>query len=432
MNIKSLLLIAASAVTMNASAQSAGAWSTDTIRMNPGYANDVFYSMGTGTVKTESNTNWHIGFAGAGILFTPGVIANHVQGGVKVASMNMKATTKFGTNLVADSVGKIAHQLYNDVTTWESGAFNANASGFPNYGWGNYDAGGTHYLNGDSIYLVVLASGAAYQVWIEQFVTIPGPTMGWNFHIANIDGTNRKDKNQLVDPTYTNKLFMYYDITNDAFNDREPAITAWDFVMTRYMDEVAPGMMYPVAGVLNNQKLNVAKITPVLPDTTYFHDYDMDTVNNSIGYDWKTFNMSTNLYDVDTTISYFVRSNNGGLYQFYWVYASGSSAGKFALRKRVIEFPTAVNEVVAATETMNIYPNPAATEANVVINTNGAKQAQMFVSDMAGRTVLRSTVSLKDGLNALQVNTSAYPAGTYIINVISGQSKMTQKLNVQH
>ncbi|RYE23590.1 MAG: T9SS type A sorting domain-containing protein [Sphingobacteriales bacterium] len=426
MNIKSLLLIAASAVTVNAGAQTPGTWSTDTLKMGAGYASDVYYSLHTGTVKTEAANNWHIGFVG-GIDRSVSVINNPVSGGVQVASMNMSAAAKFGTNLDADTAGKLANQLYNDITTWENGAFNMNASGFPSYGWGNYDMT-THNITGDSIYLVKVGA-AAYQLWIETFVSA-GTTMGWTFHIANIDGTNKKDKTELVAPTYAGKMFMYYDITNDMFRDREPANAAWDFMFTRYMDEVAPGMMYPVTGVLNNQKLNVAVVTPVNPDTTMFHNQDMDTLNNSIGYAWKSFNGTS--YDVDTNTTYFVRTKGGALYQFYWVYATGSGSGTFALNKRIIEFPTAVNEVVAATETMSIYPNPAANDANIIINANRAKQAQLFVSDMAGRTILRSTVSLKDGLNALQVNTSAFAAGNYIINVISGQNKMTQKLNVQH
>ncbi len=428
MNIKSLLLVAASAVTMNAGAQSAGAWSVDTIKMGAGYANDVYYHMHNGSVKTEVNNNWHIGFVG-GIDRSVSVIANHVAGGVMVADMGLSAAAKFGQNLVADTPGVIANALYNDLTTWENGAFNMNQSGFPNYGWGDYDMT-THNVTGDKIYLVKVGA-AAYQVWIEEFISI-GANMGWTFHIADIDGSNKKDKTELVGTTYSNKLFMYYDINNDVIRDREPVNSTWDFMFTRYMDEVAPGMMYPVTGVLNNQKLNVAVVTPVDPDTTYYHEEPMDTVNNSIGYAWKTFNMNTNMYEVDSMTTYFVRSKDGGLYQFEFVYATGSSVAEYAIRKRMIEFPTAVNEVVASAETMNIYPNPAATEANVVINTNGAKEAQLFISDMAGRTVLHSTVSLKDGLNALKVNTSAYPAGNYIINVVNGQNRMAQKLNVQH
>ncbi len=427
MNIKSLLLIAASAVTMNAGAQSAGPWSVDTIKMGAGYANDVYYHMHNGSVKTEANNNWHIGFVG-GIDRSVSVIANHVAGGVKVADMGLSAAAKFGQDLTADTVGKMANALYNDLTTWENGAFNMNQTGFPDYGWGSYDMS-THNITGDKIYLVTVGT-AAYQIWIEQFLSA-GANMGWTFHIADIDGSNKKDKTELVAPTYSGKLFMYYDIVNDAMRDREPANAAWDFMFTRYMDEVS-GMMYPVTGVLNNQKLNVAVVTPVDPDTTYYRDQPMDSLNNSIGYAWKTFNMNTMMYDVDSTTTYFVRSNDGGLYQFEFVYATGASVAEYAIRKRMLEFPTSVNEVAATNETMSIYPNPSAAEANVVINTNTAKQAQLFVSDMAGRTVLRSTVNLNNGLNALKVNTSAYPAGTYIINVISGQNKMTQKLNVQH
>ena len=45
--------------------------------------------------------------------------------------------------------------LYNSDTTWLNGAFDRNATGHPDYGWGVYNSQ-THDVIGDSIFIIKL------------------------------------------------------------------------------------------------------------------------------------------------------------------------------------------------------------------------------------------------------------------------------------
>ena len=38
-------------------------WVNDSVSMGTGSGNDVYYSMSTGTVKSENNKNWHLAFS---------------------------------------------------------------------------------------------------------------------------------------------------------------------------------------------------------------------------------------------------------------------------------------------------------------------------------------------------------------------------------
>ena len=55
--------------------------------------------------------------------------------------------------------------LYNSDTTWTEGAFNMNATGHPNYGWGEYDTN-THNLTGVALYIIKTRAGSYKKIWI--------------------------------------------------------------------------------------------------------------------------------------------------------------------------------------------------------------------------------------------------------------------------
>jgi len=64
-----------------------------------------------------------------------------------------------------DTVGMNSWKvLYNSPENWEDGAFNRNATGHPDYGWGVYNTV-THNVTGDSIY-VIKVGNELKKLWI--------------------------------------------------------------------------------------------------------------------------------------------------------------------------------------------------------------------------------------------------------------------------
>ncbi len=440
-----------------------GVWSQDTVLLSAAagtsgtaaaFNTDVFYHFGKGETKRQPNNDWHIAF-GMGASDGYSVIANHGSAGVTVYSLNLSAAAKFGTDLIADTVGKKSVKLYNSIEHWAQGAFNQNANPSlymgNHFGWGAYDflanpGTGEHNIKGDSIFLVTTSTGH-YQVWIERFRTAgPADKQGWEFHIADIDGSNRKDDTIYLSG-YTDKLFAYYNLGSKEELDREPVNEDWDIVFTKYMDEAMPGMLYPYTAILNNHKLFVAELRDIDADTAEYHDYALDSVINSIGRDWKTSNMNDGKYVLDT-VTYFVKSRDNNIYQLEITYSTTAAGpagvpeegAKIGFRKRLsveaTEEPEPGNSVAginAAVESFNVFPNPAQSKVNILIDVKErTENARISIMDLSGRTVLSSVQTLNAGLNALGADVNNYPAGVYLVTVNGNGWTAQEKIVVQH
>lgn len=72
-----------------------------------------------------------------------------------------------------------------------------------------------------------------------------------------------------------------------------------------------------------------------------------------------------------------------------------------------------------------LFPNPAATKLNVVVNAPAKETVTLQVLDLAGRTVKAQRESVDAGANTLDVNLSALKAGSYLIRLASETTKTT-------
>lgn len=70
-----------------------------------------------------------------------------------------------------------------------------------------------------------------------------------------------------------------------------------------------------------------------------------------------------------------------------------------------------------------VYPNPILSKLNVLITADGAKTAQMVITDLAGKTVTTSSINLQDGENNISLNVHNLTAGNYIIQVVDKNQK---------
>lgn len=85
---------------------------------------------------------------------------------------------------------------------------------------------------------------------------------------------------------------------------------------------------------------------------------------------------------------------------------------------------TGIGAVAPATPALSVYPNPAM--ASFTVSLPG--QYNIEVYDMMGRKV----DALDNITNTASVNSMAYPAGVYIIKVISSTGSYTQRIEIRH
>ncbi len=442
MKLRSLLAVAALATSFGASAQT---WVSDSVTMGAGYANDVWYSMKNGQQKTNANGNWHLAFqmTPQGPYGNVSIFANHATtpASTKVYSLHMQASAKFASLTAADTAGKTGTQLYNADSSWNYGAFNQMPSNTPfDYSWGVYDLN-SHYVNGDSLYLIKTDTGTSattYKVWIKQYVSTPSDSVKWIFRIAQWDNTGDTTVT-LHQKDYPNRLFAYYDAKSRTASDREPARNAWDVLFSRYISMIPTGpttvAAYPVTGVMSNFGVNVAVAHNVNADTTHYQNYAFSNNMTAIGSDWKTFNMTTFTYDVDTARTYFVKSSNTNEYWQIQFTRFASASGKSVFRKRLVAtIPTAINNVVN-NSISNYYasPNPANNQVTLMVDTrDAAENTTLALVDMSGRVVMQQPVSINRGVNAFTVNTANIPTGMYLLALKGSNLMLTQKISIAH
>lgn len=425
-------------------------WQADSVKMGAGYADDVFYDLHSGNDKTAASDNWDLAFQinkFGDPMFNGSVRANHIKRDVQVYLLNKKGSTGFGTLVPADTNVSLSSSLVNNDTSWGTGAFTVcRGSNQFDFGWGSYNMT-THNLSGDTLFLVK-AKGVFYQMWIQEYVSTNN--IEYRFKVAKWDGTGvRNDTVKRVAP-YDDRLFAYYDLETGTVIDREPSRKDWDLNFVQYQKGGQPGGQNPkvyqaYAGVLTNLRTEVAKITGVDPNTINTGNYTSHTGNlsketNIVGDDWKSFNMSTFMYDIDANTSYIIKPDtayNGEAYIHLrftrFDGGSGGAEGWVVFEKRVLYALSVENTQGVEQAKYSIYPNPAQNQVNVMVDAKAAdNNTVMVLSDVTGKVLQSTTVQLKKGVNAYSFNVAQYPTGTYIMSVMNSDFKVTQKVVVQH
>lgn len=435
MRLKYSLAVAALALSSVAQAQT---WIHDTITTEANYQKNVYYSLANGSAGTAAADNWHIGFSTS--RFSPSIISNSADQGVRLYAIATD-TTKFGTDLrtaLTDTIAAHPMSFYNSNKSWEIGAFNQTTAA--PYGWATYDAS-THWLGGRVVFGLISGTDT-FQVFISQKQTTPAATAPvYVFKVAKIDGSNAVTKTFNVTTNSAGKNFAYYNLSTDAFLDREPLTTAWDFMFSNYNDEnvVFSNTQYKVFGVINNEGLKVAKVDTVASqfDNLSYSAYTYDTVNNTIGRGWKASGQSGVV--MNDTVTYFVKVANGDVWQMvFTAHNSGSATtdpGLVALKKRkVYTQPVSIRGVENAyVSTIVLAPNPAqGGNTNLLIDAKqNLNNTRILITDINGRTVSQETRNIRSGFQQIPLNVSNLSAGMYMINISGEGFRNTQKLVIQ-
>jgi hypothetical protein len=431
--MKKIVLSMISMLVWGCVAYAQPAWSIDSVSMGTSSANDVFYSLsaGSATAKVENNKNWHMAFTmNAGD--SSGVWANHNSGNAFVKVYNThKDSTQWAAITWADTLNE---NLFNNDGGWYQGAFNNKPGvGQFDFGWGKYDPV-SHNIIGDSIF-IVKANGVFYKVWIKELVST---AMTYTIKVGNM--TTMIDTQYVISkqPNYANRLFAYFNLATGLDTNREPAITDWDILFTRYTTDFPGSGPMPnnaVLGVLSNRGVKVAKAYPADVDTAYknYSNYisNWSTTISGVGYNWKTYDQGTNTWSVEDSTSYFVQDKAGNLWQMTFTAYSGSATGNIKFGKRIVS-AVGVNDVHSSLNQYSIFPVPTQTNLNVVMDSKESTEAVVMVFDFMGKVVLSSHVKLNTGLNAYILPIAQLANGNYILSVKGNSININEKVTIQH
>ena len=393
------------------------AQTTDSIEMGPGYANDVFYSLATGEVKTEPNNNWHLGLA-TGVMGSS-IIINDGTGMVLY-------TYPYGDlgawdTISVDSIALWKPQ-YNSPDTMMLGAFDRfYVPETPDLGWGIYNMI-THDVEGDSVYVIQLPDQSLKKIYIQ---TKSYSDQDYIIRYANLDGSSDTTVTIDVDPYFT-KNFVYFDLETNDVIDREPA-DSWDILFTRYFDERIP---YFVTGVVSNLDIKVARITGADTASTCYESPEYSERRTEIGSDWKSFNQGTFQYELSDSLVFVVKDTSGMEYILYFTGFEGSSNGKTVFTKKLMDCSSTGISTALNSHSLQAFPNPASDILFVRHGFQDAGTVHIALYYMTGKRVLERSIET-EGNPQFHMDVSGLKKGLYILQLRNQDTHAVTRISVR-
>ena len=290
---------------------------SETLSLGASYVNDIYYRLSDGLTTSVPRANWDIAFS---VSAREAAILSNGGSGVILKAYPVTPNWTWANTI--DTAGYHTRTaLINSDTTWTEGAFNMNATGHPNYGWGSYNEL-THNLTGVSLYIIKTRNGSFKKIFIDNKISVD---QKYTFRYADLNGSNEKVVNlSLAGKT---KNFVYYSLETNEELDREPETDKWDIVFTKYIDK---NINYTVTGVLQNisvtalESSDVDPLSEVMPSTGFL------TAISTIGADWKSFSMDTFQYTMDETCVFFVKDQDEKIHRIRFTSFEGSATGNLS------------------------------------------------------------------------------------------------------
>jgi len=303
-----------------------------TVSMDANSASDVYYSLANGEVKTVSRADWDIAYSEP--LQTATILINEGAG----VELYCVGDTNDWSLIDENSIASLKPR-YNDKSDWSVGAFNLNASGFPNYGWGTYHHTTDHNVGGDSIYVIKLTDGSLKKLHIRMKI---GATSANAFRWADLDGSNLVEDTLPTTPYYEVMHNIHYSLVRKEVVEVEPDMHTWDLLFTRYMALASMGavtMYYPVTGILINPVVSAAKVTGISPERAVETDAagGYSTKADVIGYDWKVSDPITHEISLVDSVSYFIQATDSKKFQLYFTDYGGLTSGTISFKMKTVE-----------------------------------------------------------------------------------------------
>jgi len=292
-----IIFIACEKKELPAPAYDRGDVNTVQVEMTSNYKNQVWVSLNENkVVSTNYKTDWDLAFES--MSNGEHIILNSSKA-MKVYKTNFTSlsqvtdTTGLGINARADvPSGNLDSTAIGD---WKTN----NTVYIVNRG---YSETGQH-LGYCKLKLLLLVSG--------KFV----------FEYGDVYGSQIYQGSVIKDADYN---FVYFSFNTNQQVVIEPNKLSYDLCFSQYTHIFSnPVQYYQVTGVLNNTfKTRIAKIT----DKAFADVSINDTLGrmfystkNVIGYNWKAFDLNTNLYTVDPSQVFIVNDSKGFYYKLHFI-----------------------------------------------------------------------------------------------------------------
>ena len=393
---------------------------SDSVILNSSYTNQSFYNLNDGEIANIDNTNWDLAFSSSGY---GSAIRINAQAGVELF-VYPNGDINDWNSVDITNINNWS-SIINSDTTWTIGAFNATSdpTNSLDLGWGVYSTI-THHITGDSIHIIKLSNGDYKKL---QMIKLSSGV--YDFKYANIDGSNEVTTN-VSKSNYTSKNFGYYSLTNEAELDREPDSDSWHILFTKYVSEIYPGTNYAVTGVLTNKDIEVAKAEGVDISNANYNSYSFSSQINTIGYNWKSYNMSSFSYDIVDSLCFFIKDDFGSIWKLQLTGFEGSSSGKINFN---IENILSASDNVLDKNVFAIYPNPTKSkEIKIIYDLNYSTSSlnKFDFYDLNGKLV-KSLKLANNGFFERDVNLYDLKSGIYFVSLITDEKSFQQKLIIQ-
>jgi len=393
---------------------------SDSVILNSSYTNQSFYNLNDGEIANIDNTNWDLAFSSSGY---GSAIRINAQAGVELF-VYPNGDINDWNSVDITNINNWS-SIINSDTTWTIGAFNATSdpTNSLDLGWGVYSTI-THHITGDSIHIIKLSNGDYKKL---QMIKLSSGV--YDFKYANIDGSNEVTTN-VSKSNYTSKNFGYYSLTNEAELDREPDSDSWHILFTKYVSEIYPGTNYAVTGVLTNKDIEVAKAEGVDISNVNYNSYSFSSQINTIGYNWKSYNMSSFSYDIVDSLCFFIKDDFGSIWKLQLTGFEGSSSGKINFN---IENILSASDNVLDKNVFAIYPNPTKSkEIKIIYDLNYSTSSlnKFDFYDLNGKLV-KSLKLANNGFFERDVNLYDLKSGIYFVSLITDEKSFQQKLIIQ-
>jgi len=393
---------------------------SDSVILNSSYTNQSFYNLNDGEIANIDNTNWDLAFSSSGY---GSAIRINAQAGVELF-VYPNGDINDWNSVDITNINNWS-SIINSDTTWTIGAFNATSdpTNSLDLGWGVYSTI-THHITGDSIHIIKLSNGDYKKL---QMIKLSSGV--YDFKYANIDGSNEVTTN-VSKSNYTSKNFGYYSLTNEAELDREPDSDFWHILFTKYVSEIYPGTNYAVTGVLTNKDIEVAKAEGVDISNVNYNSYSFSSQINTIGYNWKSYNMSSFSYDIVDSLCFFIKDDFGSIWKLQLTGFEGSSSGKINFN---VENILSASDNVLDKNVFAIYPNPTKSkEIKIIYDLNYSTSSlnKFDFYDLNGKLV-KSLKLANNGFFERDVNLYDLKSGIYFVSLITDEKSFQQKLIIQ-
>jgi hypothetical protein len=394
------------------------AQTTVTVSTAPGNADQVFYSLQNGEQATAPLAEWDLAFEITG--FTSSILVNTAKG-LLVYETPAPFSAWESVNAPDEANWTLIH---NSETTWSVGALNhgnnlEQPDGF-DLGWGTYNII-THTIAGTKIYVIDDGQGNYRKLRINSLLSGT-----YDFTYADLDGSNEVN-GTLSKQAYLGRNFGYWSMATNSAIDREPPTSTWELLFTKYIGFI-PGP-YALAGVLHNKNIEVLQVDGVPTGLADPWSGDYSAEINTIGADWKSFNMNTFSWEYAEDRCYFVKDHAGNIWKLIFIAYGGAANGQMTFTQELVS-ATSVQEGIADMG-FTVYPNPVRDGRVQLVLDAPLSTVDMLVYDASGRVVMTERLNGLGGLEVRTLDVARLRSGLYTIRLQGDGVLATTRLVVE-